>query len=532
MSFLRIYIAIIYLWFGLVASAQTVGIADLGFKKCLADSMPSVLDAQQDLILAQASTVTKLECPSYGIVSMAELTHFNALTELNITKNPIVSLPPLPNAAAMLKLNIGETSLAMLPDLSVLTKLQYLSIHRLALTQFPDVSKNINLVQLIAHTNSFETLPILNLPKLELLNVALTKIKSFPTLSNLKKLRQLDCFRNELTILPDLSALDSLKMLDASTNKLTQLPNLPKGIQTLYLDNNSFEKVPDLKSYPKVLKVRLFGNYLSFEDLLTLITIPNYNSVYEITPQKNLLVGRTVAAVEYDSLELDAQIDANVAGIVRKWYFNDNATTQTGRLFSIKSLRLSDKGHYYCVLSHPSMPSVTLRTDVFLVSLQPCVNISGVSTEVVGATCTKQGSLIVHLVDQPQKEYQYELKGQSSGKVYTSTQGQFNHLGESEYQLTVSNAKGCKYSLPTSIRVPKENCVQVVLTPNEDGIDDSYYFAQTGVAKIIDKWGNPIAQLSLPKLWDGHLNERKIPVGYYIVNINNGEEILKLSVIY
>lgn len=509
-----------------------MSIADSNFRKCLADSLPNVLDANGNLVIAQANSAVELRCPNYGIVSIPELPYFMALQELNLTKNPIAVLPPIANPQAMLVLNIGETGLTKLPDFKSFTNLQWLSFHRLYLTTFPDLSKNTKLIRLTAHTNKFDSVPVLNLPLLERLEISLANLNRLPDLSSLKKLRQLECFRNNLTQLPNMSGLDSLKILDASTNAINKVPLLPAGINTLYIDNNAFTTLPDLKAYTRLTKVRLYGNRLSFEDLLPLAAIANYATVYEIMPQKSFEVGKSFSVVELDSTNMDSKIDSNIAGVVRKWYFNDALTTQTSRNFKLKSLKFSDQGYYYCVLSHPSMPNVTVQTDKFYLGVQSCVNFDGVSTDITASTCLKQGSLKVNLNNQPKTDYKFELEGQQSHRRLTSTNGMFANLGETEYKLTISRANGCTYTLPTPVVIPKENCTQIVITPNEDGIDDTYYFAQIGQAKLVDKWGNMVLQFSIPKLWDGYVNDRKMPVGYYIVNINNGEEILKLSVIY
>ncbi len=529
---LRKYITFLGVLWATIGSAQTVAIADSNFRKCLVDSLPNVLDVNQNLIITQANSATELRCPNYGITSIPELPYFTALQELNLTKNPIVVLPPIASPQTMVVLNIGETGLTTLPDFKGFTNLQWLSFHRLYLTTFPDLSKNTKLIRLTAHTNKFDSVPVLNLPVLERLEISLANLSKLPDLSNLKKLRQLECFRNKLTQLPNMLGLDSLKILDASTNAISEVPLLPAGINTLYIDNNAFTTLPNLKPYTQLTKVRLYGNRLSFEDLLPLATIANYATVYEIMPQKSFEVGKSFSAVELDSVGMDSKIDSNIVGVVRKWYFNDVLTTQTSRNFKLKSLKFSDQGYYHCVLSHPSMPNVTLQTDKFYLGIQSCVNLDGVSTEISAGTCLKQGSLKVNLSNQPKIDYKLELEGQQSHKRMSSTNGLFASLGEPEYKLIISRPNGCTYTLPMPVVIPKENCTQVVITPNEDGVDDVYYFSQTGQAKLVDKWGNMVLQLTLPKLWDGYVNDQKMPVGYYIVNINNGEEILKLSVIY
>lgn len=533
MNFIK-YIATIYFCVlsAFVTVAQVIPIADNAFRKCVADSIPTALDANQNLILAKAATIKKLECPNYGITTIDELKYFTGLTELNITKNPIINLPDISAITGLTKLNIGDTKLTSIPDLSPFTNLQYLSFHRLDATKFPDLTNNKNLIQLLVHTNKFDNIPALNLPKLEYLGISLVGITALPDLSNLPKLRRLECFRNKIKQLPDLSGLDSLKILDASTNFIDKFPTLPQGIQTVYLDSNLLSELPSLVSYKSLNKVRLFKNYLSFEDLLPLTSFLNYSTLFEISPQKIFKVATSQTIVELEKFSMDSKIDSSTSGVLRKWFFNKNATGQTSRIYSTDKANLSDKGNYYCEVSHPAFPNLTLRTDAFNVDVIPCININGVIYDITGSTCVKQGAVNISLTNQPGSNYKFDIEGVQTHTKYSSTSGLFLNLEDLEYRLTVSTSNGCTYIIPETIEIPRENCKQLVLTPNGDGVDDNYYFSQTGNAKVVDKFGNTVCQLTLPKLWDGYVNDHRVPAGYYLININSGEEVLKMSVIY
>lgn len=532
MSFIK-YIASIYIFvLSAFAAMAQVPVADSAFKKCIADSIPSALDASQNLILTKAATIKKLECPNYGITAIDELKYFTGLTELNITKNPIITLPDISALTGLTKLNIGETKLTTIPDLSPFSNLQYLSIHRLDLSKFPDLTNNINLIQLLVHTNKFDNIPALNLPNLEYLGISLVGITTLPDLSNIPKLRKLECFRNKIKQLPDLSGMDSLKVLDASSNLIDKFPALPLGIQTVYLDSNLISELPTLTSYQSLNKVRLYKNYLNFQDLLPLTAFLNYNSLFELSPQKIFKAGTNQTIVELEKFSMDSKIDSSTSGVSRKWFFNNNATGQTARIYSINKASLSDKGSYYCAVTHPSFPNLTLRTDAFNVDLLPCVNTSGVVYDITGSTCIKQGAVNISLTDQPGSNYKFDIEGLQTHTKFSSATGQFANLEDLEYKLTVSAQNGCSYTIPQTIEIPRENCKQLVLTPNGDGVDDNYFFSQTGSAKVVDKFGNTICQLTLPKLWDGYVNDHRVPAGYYLININSGEEVLKMSVIY
>jgi len=325
--------------------------------------------------------------------------------------------------------------------------------------------------------------------------------------------------------------LTNLTIVDASTNQINTFPSLPTSVATLYLDNNSLTTIPNLLAYTALSKVRLYMNYLSFEDLLPLTNNPNYSAIYSVAPQNKIRVGTNQTVVEHTSFSIDSNLDSNIPTVIRKWYFENTATNQSNLLYQINKTQLSDQGAYYCSLTDPSFPGLTIQTENFNITVLPCVNINGVTTEIQGSTCIKQGSVYVTLTAQPSSNYTFQLEGVQSHKIFTSTSGQFASLADPQYILTIIAPTGCTYTLPT-ISIPREECQQIVLTPNGDGVDDTYYFPQTGSAKLVDKFGNVACQLSLPKIWDGYCNGQKLPVGYYLVTINGGEEVLKVSIIF
>ncbi|MBX9853225.1 MAG: immunoglobulin domain-containing protein [Cytophagaceae bacterium] len=66
------------------------------------------------------------------------------------------------------------------------------------------------------------------------------------------------------------------------------------------------------------------------------------------------------------------------------------------------------------------------------------------------------------------------------------------------------------------------------ITPDGDGINDSYYISDQGTAKIFDKNGVMVKKLSTPATWDGSLDNGSIgTTGLYLIEIN-GEKHTKI----
>jgi hypothetical protein len=516
--------------FGL--KAQTVAITDSNFRKCLITTQPQTIDANGQLIVSEAQKVFRVACSNSKITSVGELVNFTNLRELIITKNPISALPSIPNPTLVTALNIGETSLTSLPDFQQFPNLDFLSIHKLNLTQVPDLTKNTKLKTLILKGNNFNSIPLLDFPALEYLDLSALNLTSLPPLNKLPKLRQLDCYSNSLTSFPDFSSFDSLKILDASVNKTAVFPKLPVGITNVYLESTDLDTLPDLSGYTKLVLVKLANNYLTFSDLIPLTTLANYLTVFKVSPQKKMTIGYNQTVIEKDSFSITTSIDKNVSGLGYKWFLNGIALNANQSILKVDTMELKHQGNYTLQLTHALFPSLVLQSDTFKVDYVPCFNLSGLKTQITPMICFKQGALKVELVNQPKNNYSFVLKSPNSGKTWTSTNGEFQNLNEPTYTLKVLGERSCVYDLAEKIQLPIEECEEIVITPNGDQVEENFYFSQVGTATLMDKFGNKVGELNLPLLWDARVKGQLLPRGYYLVNINKGEKILKLTLIY
>ncbi len=525
-----IFLSLIVVLFN--CAGQNIVIKDTNFRRCLSTNYPNTVDINGDLIVSEAQKVTVLSCPVFNIVSLDELKYFSTLKELVVTKNAITTFPEFANPSIVTILYLGENAFESLPDFSIFPNLEVLSIQKLNLTRFPDVSKNIKLQELVVKSNLFDTIPPINLPDLEYLDVAATNLSHLPDFKNSKKLRQLDCYRNNISDLSGLTLFDSLKKLDATYNLIRNFPKLPLKIETIYLDNNLIDSLPSLNTYTKLKTIRLYNNQLTFKNLMPLTTYPSYQNIFKLVPQKLIKMGYAKSIAEKDSGSFFANIDLGISGIERKWYHNGVLTPITSSKYTIDTMSATDTGVYVSKLSNSLFPGLELSTDSFTVDMTPCINEKGVTWQITNANCTKQAAIDIKLSNQPKSNYNITLKACFTGRESTSTSGTFLNLSESCYQVIISGPENCKYTLKDSLSVSRVDCKDIVITPNADGIDDEYLFSQIGKAEVVDKWGNYLGEFTLPKLWDAKLNGKYIPIGNYIVVINNGSEALNLTVIY
>lgn len=151
--------------------------------------------------------------------------------------------------------------------------------------------------------------------------------------------------------------------------------------------------------------------------------------------------------------------------------------------------------------------------------------------DIITTDCTDStyGSISVSL-DAGQPSYSYSI-----GDEFQSN-GQFNDLNSGNYDITVIAENGCEYY--SWAYVGGDNCPEPpieppdslhfpnVFTPNDDGVNDVFYFESNGVTnltcRIFNRWGKEVAYLEgSDATWDGKTRlglDCSAGVYYYLVD--------------
>jgi hypothetical protein len=486
----------------------TVPIPDAGFKARLIKRYAYLLDANQNLIIASAATVTGLmTCNNCNIQSLEGLQYFTSLTEINFPQNNISYIPDISNLKNLTSITLNDNALTYLPDLSKLKSLKNLYAHRNQISYIPDLSANDSLQILYIHSNKLDTLPDLsNLKMLNYLHVLGNNLKAIPGLDSLVSLKTLNFENNIISGLPSLSKLRSLKSLFGRYNSLVNLPAFPSNnvINIVKLDYNKINQLPDFSSFDSLSQFSISSNNLTFQELQKIMVAPNYASIFYYSPQAQLSVGNLIS--------------------VKVKVTNDR--------FVIPQTSFSDSGKYSCTLRYAPLASLSLRTDTFSLVVTPCINVSSLSTLVTPASCDNSATIQVSSNPPLELGATYAVTGSISGKVMDSADGKFSDLTEPAYNLSIISPNGCQTAYPSIINIPLQACNDILITPNNDGNMDSYFFNWKGAIKIYDKRGHLVKNFQGPAEWDGSTDAGKVPVGYYMADINNGESKLGVSVIY
>ena len=524
------------LWWPLQSSSQTVTLPDTVFRNYLASAYSGLIDQNGNLVISAAAKVGGvLNGSNRNITSIEGVQYFTGVQTLSFVRTNLTYLPDLSSLKNLQNLNIMYNQLTSLPDLSRLKRLKTLNVHDNFLTRLPSLAANDSLIELNVNNNALDSMPDLSpLTQLQRLYVHHNNIKELRGVDKLTALTEFWCYSNLLSTVGDLSKLKNLLYFDGSKNFLISAPyfgpNSP--MHTLYLHQNLISSLPDYGSYDSLQKVTLQQNKLTFTQLISLRSIPNYTTILSLSPQATLPNPIPTSLTEGNAYTFSTGTDQNVANVHYLWYKNGVLdTTVQGDKWNIPYAHLQDSGKYTCQLHHPDFPNFSLQTDTVPVHVSPCLDFGLLSTATTEINCIKTGTLGVSM---PNYSFPltYELKSPSSGKIYLSTSGQFTGLTESDYVLRVQTPTGCSKTFSKDIKIPQQKCKDYLITPDNDGNADTYYFEASGKAEIYDKRGNLVRRLNIPGEWDCSSERGKVANGYYIANINDGESQIGLSVVY
>jgi hypothetical protein len=447
--------------------SQTVVIPDDNFRNLLLEIYPFVMSPEQELIIANADTMTGelycgdrsisdlegiqyfrnisiLKCFNNNLTNIPDLSGLSRLTVLSCFKNELTALPWIGKLTSLRELNLADNKFSIVPDLSKLNNLKILALYRNNLKEIPDMSGFTQLEEFYCFENQITKIG--KLPaSLKILQFGNNLMTEFPDISLAKGLTQIAGYSNNLRSVPDLSDHSSIISLNIGTNRITFLPasfSRMHSMEKLVFDNNLLTAIPDLSQLSNLDSVWMNNNYLTFEDFIPSKGNPNFNK-WKTGPQGNIPVQTQFRGMENYSFTFSMEADAGVPGLTFSWYHNGKLKTTTHEpVLTISPLSPSDSGTYYYTVtsSEPSFSSIILKSDPFNFSVAP------------------------------------------------------------EFE--------------------KEKALSI--TPDGDGRNDEFYFEEKGLLRIFDSAGNLLDQRQAPCIWNGStISGTALNTGVYIIQIDD-----------
>lgn len=160
------------------------------------------------------------------------------------------------------------------------------------------------------------------------------------------------------------------------------------------------------------------------------------------------------------------------------------------------------------IQNRPIIDTVGLKTDTLSISIKQ-------------QTCSENGS--VKLINTLKNTMQTKLVNALTSDTLISPNGLFSNLLAGEYKLYLVNDTGRVWVYPNTILITL-NCTNSVLDFTSPNANVQVYLETPGQAKIFNRDGVLVKNLTLPNYWDGTNNSGEpMPMGDYYVYVDGNQ---------
>lgn len=480
-----------------------VWVSDVAFLQALKNQYPTAINEDETIDTAKAKTMEgEFRANRAGIKSVEGLQFFSKLSRIELSENELTAIPDLSKFSGLTHLFLNKNQLTNIEGILSVSSLVHLDVSHNQLDRMGNMSKLINLEQLYATNNEMTVFPdLFQNSKLINLHLSNNRLRSVRGLQNLGSLRTIELSYNLFKDFPDLSSLSSIRDIFLNNN---------------YLDTVLTSRFPVSANFRRL---RIEKNELTISDLLKLTELEGFPSKFVYSPQLAFLrrVNLDFKTGQNDTLR--PMLDRDIEQLVYRWQ-KDGINISFEKELVIQNFEKDDEGDYKLYVSHPDLLDLEILAFYAKVRVQDCFLPSSVSISSAHANCYTNSFLNVKVeTDSP-----YLVEIRSSTQTLNSNLGYFENLREGTYFLKVIG-ENCFSVLQNPVEIKNIACDQVVISPNNDGSSDAYFFQEPGLLKIYDKNGSLLSKLECPTVWDGRVNGKILPVGYYIGVLNEQKKI-------
>lgn len=511
------YITLLLLFFVSYANAQTVALPDVNLRNKLIANYPQVMQGNE-LDIAEAATLPGILDLANSNISNAEgIQYFTSITTLRLSGNQLSSLPDISGLSSLENFYASDNQLVNLPDFSNMENLRDFQVMNNQLTELPDFTNNNDLRSLYCSNNQLRTLADLShLPQLHNLVMGNNPIEQILDFSLCPNLLQLHIHKIDTDTIIGLADLTKLEVLFAWENRIKDLSELNENttLKELVVFHNALKDLPVLDNKPDLDVLDINSNLLTFEDIVPIIDLAAAPEPLVYSPQKNFTIPDQFFRAENDK-QISYPVANALAGNSYNWYKNGNLVSSSETL-AFNPVSYSDSGTYYLEVTNNNAPDLTLSSDSFYVHIDPCLEFSYPVADVLNKDCSSGYSITLANagLQGGTAPLSYTLENETYEQTFTKEE--IENLPAGRYKITVSDAKKC--SVQDEFLLEKISGCDPVLTPNGDGVGDTFFIEEEGQVLIYNYNRELIRTLTGPTTWDGtDDNGDTVDVGYYII---------------
>lgn len=504
-----------------VGFCQTVSLPDANLRNKLLQSYPQVMQGNNlDIAKAAAHTGT-LDLRNSNISNASRIEHFTSITTLNLSFNQLTTIPSIEGTTNLVNFYANNNRLTSLPDMSALTLLRDFQVMNNELSALPDLSGATGLWYLYCTNNNITTLPALTqYPLLKNLVIGENPLNGPIDFSSCTDLVELHIHKTGADTIIGLDKLKKLTTLFAWGNSIRDISGLDSNttLTICYAYENQIKELPYISNKPGLVTFNIANCDLTYEDIISVLQQdPPATFIY--TPQHPVYFQDVTARAE-TALSLSYPVDTPLSSNMYVWVKNGVVLdSSSSPVLNFDPLNFSDTGNYVLKIYNTNIPNLQLKTNTFRLIVQPCMEFFVPPASIVSKECGKGYTIDLSnaQLSGGTAPFRYEYSnGVFKGK---SNEATIESLPEGKYSIKIIDSKNCT-ATGDFVLDRIEKC-DPVITPDGDGIADSYFIDKSGKVKIYDLKRRLVKTLNAPVVWDAtDQNGALLDAGYYIITMD------------
>jgi len=526
-----LFITFFFLFIHVAFSQPFVVLPDNNLRDKLIASYPQVMQGNFLDVSKAALLSGILDIRFANIVDATGIQYFKNITTLDLSNNQLTTVPNISSITGLVNFYASNNKLTSLSNMASLNLIDFQAVNN-KLSTFPDLSGSTGLLSLYCSNNNLTQFPPLSqFPQLYNLVAGENPITAtFIDVRPCINLRELHVHKTGIDTIIGLEKLTNLTTLYAWSNNIKSFKalNLLTPLTICVIFDNPFSEIPYIQNKTALNMLNVCSALLTFEDIQPILQSTPPTTFY-YSPQRTIPFANITARAD-NNYSLSYPVPAPLSTNRYVWKKNgvviDSSASPT---YTFSPLKSSDAGSYELKVYNTSVTSLTLTTNTFTITVVPCIELQIPNVTIVSKDCSKG-----YTIDFSQNQisggtapFTYELVTPLTRKNISYPL--VENIEAGNYFLKVVDAKLCSATNDFSLN-KIEDC-DPVITPNGDGVTDTYYVEKKGKVTVYDLQRVLVNTLQAPVVWDGtDRNGKLLDTGFYILIIE-GEKPIYLTII-